>query len=858
MGINFPNSPSAGDTYTYEGETYRYNGVAFVKVRDRVTTFNGATGAIVGVSSVNGLTGSVTLKPSGFEFEILSATLSDVNDDLTNGGIRLVRDYINTTQITFNRFDKQGNDLLYIYVNLLNNGGTIYGISEDGEKFFHIVSPDRDIRSGHSFLLLPNSSISTGKLQFQDTTSIPSDGAPDDGLIAMESFSAGTKVFVNFIPNIAPPTTIDGISGPIVLASTLELGGPSGATLDINVDNLAVVRSFNGATGAIDTTSLVLPVTGLSASSGITLSGDLSIAGDIISQDNNLAIRGPGGSEIMMSFLGSQTIINNSAVNQDIIVKGNGDSQLFVTDAGNNRVGIGTSTPTEKLDVDGTIKAATGITLGAGGITFSDGTFQPTAARSGFRYKSISSGSGLGTPSSGTIDIDNVGEVDKIQINMTDKEGNNLAALFQQLKDNGGYLEIMTGDFSQALVLTIESQKDDDNIVSMGETTVTPGDTISTVQTISLIEQGLDLQNIEDIYMRVIPNSSNFIREFNGITGSVDTTSLVLPVAGISGPSGITFSNGEQIRNNPDGSIQIIPSDEGGNHYGIEIDATEWGFGPTITAIEEDGTQSSASIRFDSDLVMGIDADGTSSRLQFSTNGDRAFQKLDHNDGTVMFGVNDNNGHFAVGRKAELNNANRSMSTSDKTALGMNDPQFLVYSADGTDANDYVRIEHDQTDANIFSGNGGINLVPLSGAVGISGGGLNVGTNGITFGDDTTQKTATKDVGTFTISASSAISTGAKADALHRIPYNATLTKFELKSKATGGMTAAVYIAGADFGNLTNAFITGATAETTGFTADTTTFGTATVSEGDFVYLHVLANASGATAAQAFISYETR
>ena len=103
-------------------------------------------------------------------------------------------------------------------------------------------------------------------------------------------------------------------------------------------------------------------------------------------------------------------------------------------------------------------------------------------------------------------------------------------------------------------------------------------------------------------YLRVVPNAANFIREFNGIAGSVDTTSLVLPVAGISGPSGITFSNGEQIRNNPDGSIQIIPSDEGGNHYGIEIDATEWGFGPTITVIEEDGTQSSASIRFDSTL----------------------------------------------------------------------------------------------------------------------------------------------------------------------------------------------------------------------------------------------------------------
>jgi hypothetical protein len=30
------------------------------------------------------------------------------------------------------------------------------------------------------------------------------------------------------------------------------------------------------------------------------------------------------------------------------------------------------------------------------------------------------------------------------------------------------------------------------------------------------------------------------------------------------------------------------------------------------------------------------------------------------------------------------------------------------------------------------------------------------------------------------------------------------------------------------------------------------------VNKGDFVYLHVLANSSGATAAQAFITYESR
>jgi uncharacterized protein GlcG (DUF336 family) len=665
MGINFPDSPSAGDTYTYEGETYRYNGVAFVKVRDRVTTFNGATGAIIGVTSVQGKTGDVTLT-------------------------------------------------------------------------------DLEITHG--------------------------------------------------------------------------------------------VETFNGLSGSIDTTSLVLPVTGLSASGGITLSGDISIAGDIISQDNNLAVRGPGGSEILMSFLGSQTIINNSATDQDIIIKGNGDSQLFVTDAGNNRVGIGTGTPTEKLDVDGTIKAS-GVTL-AGGITFSDGTFLSSEGQIAFKNESntftqnntfsanqiFSNGTGIGTDAS----------IPSIRFN-----SNNLVTLGDPEEGSNG-VKLTVSDSSQLVTVSGANLKAS-NSIQVGTSIFHDGDA-DTILSFGTDTIDFDAGGREGMKLTATETQFN-----NGIT-----------VTGISGPSGITFSNGEVIRNNPDGSIQIIPSDEGGNHYGIEIDATEWGFGPTITVIEEDGTQSAASIRFDSDLVMGIDADSTNSRLQFATNGDRAFQKSNHNDGTVMFGVNDNNGHFAVGRKADLTTANRSMSTSDKTALGMTNPQFLVYSTDSTNANDYIRLEHDQTDANIFSGDGGINLVPLSGAVGISGGGLNVGTNGITFGDDTTQKTATKDVGTFTISASSAISTGAKTDALHRIPYNATLTKFELKSKATGGMTAAVYIAGADFGNPTNAFITGATAETTGFTADTTTFGTATVNEGDFVYLHVLANASGATAAQAFISYETR
>jgi hypothetical protein len=526
----------------------------------------------------------------------------------------------------------------------------------------------------------------------------------------------------------------------------------------------------------------------------VTLSGDLSIAGDIITQDDNLAIRTTGG-ELMINFLGSQTIINNTANDQDIRVKGNGDSQLFFADAGNNRVGIGTETPTEKLDVNGTIKAL-----------------------------------------------------------------------------------------------------------------------------------------------------------------------------GISGPSGITFSNGEVIRNSPDGSIQIIPSDEGGNHFGVEIDATEWGYGPVINVIDESGTQVTKTIRLDTDITLSDTnvPDGSPARLMFGNGSDRGFQQNNNNDGTVMFGVNGDNGHFAVGRKEDLADGDRSMSTSDKTALGMTNPQFLVYSSDSTNANDYLRIEHNQTDANIFSGDGNINLVPAGGVVGISGGtaeannfvvdggkifqkgneattridfssgqdieiksaddinlepadSLNIslgndsadgikftgsqtlnfftaGAKFLTVTDDIgnivlgdineltsnskitisdTNITMTEsggsvvetfdqtyrrhvDVATFTISASSAIATGKKTDSLYRLPYNATLKNVDVKVSATGGFTAGMFIAGSDFGLPATGSLTGATLGVSGLTASSTSFDVTTLTGGNYLFFDVINNDSGSTQAQMFVTFESR
>ena len=629
MGIDFPKSPSAGDTYTYEGETYLYNGVAFVKVRDRVTTFNGATGAIIGVTSVQGKTGDVTLT----DLEITHGV------ETFNG----LSGSIDTTS-------------LVLPVTGISASG---GITAQGG--LANISSTNKFRVG-----VPGTGLGGGPF-VPNTYSFPTSVGLAD------SDGTNPSILVN-------RNAIALFSGDRAL-EWAKLGEFCVNSFNGVTGDLEGVTAFNGATGAIDTTSLVLPVTGLSASGGITLSGDISIAGNIIAQDNNVAIKNTTG-ELMISFLGSQTIINNSAVDQDIIVKGNGDSQLFVTDAGNNRVGIGTNTPTEKLDVTGTIKATTGITLGAGGITFADGTFQDTAARAGLKYTVTS-----GSPSAGEVGlgIDIGGVIDQLVLHDTDAHGNDISGILSLFADNGGYIQVLKDDGSALIGVAVDASET--SVATFGSDKLT-------------IQQVLVDFEIEE----QVPSA--------GDTVYIDINpSLVSAVQSIGG-------------------------------------SNSWNKG----AIQ---------------LANGLTA---------------------HNFGGIGVG--------------------------------------------------YLQVEQSAIDFDGFS--------------------PNITVAGITFSDNTQQKTAPKGVGTFTVSASSAISTGAKTDALHRIPYNATLTKFELKSKATGGMTAAVYIAGSDFGNPTTGFITGATAEITGLTGETTTFGTASVTGGDFIYLHVLANASGATAAQAFVSYETR
>ena len=121
---------------------------------------------------------------------------------------------------------------------------------------------------------------------------------------------------------------------------------------------------------------------------------------------------------------------------------------------------------TGAIDTTSLILPITGIS-GAAGITFSDGTFQKSAARNGFRYEASSFMTGTGKI---TIQIDQSStEFDSIQVATTDADGNNLQTLYQELQNNGGFISVIKGDSSYILATTVRSDPTYDGSFSIGE-----------------------------------------------------------------------------------------------------------------------------------------------------------------------------------------------------------------------------------------------------------------------------------------------------------------------------------------------------------------------------------------------------
>ena len=112
--------------------------------------------------------------------------------------------------------------------------------------------------------------------------------------------------------------------------------------------------------------------TNLVASSKHILYSDGSTMFDVLADAGNLKANGTLTVSGNTSLDGGTFVFNESSADVDFRIEGNGDANLFFTDAGNDRVGIKTASPSTELHVVGGVKATGGIDFDGGGFTFND------------------------------------------------------------------------------------------------------------------------------------------------------------------------------------------------------------------------------------------------------------------------------------------------------------------------------------------------------------------------------------------------------------------------------------------------------------------------------------------------------
>ena len=95
--------------------------------------------------------------------------------------------------------------------------------------------------------------------------------------------------------------------------------------------------------------------TGMWRFSGNTTGGTVLGTIDLMSAGGDFLLRDAGGSVIMSWDENGEVVVNQSAQSDHAFrVEGTGDENLIYTDVVNDRLGVGTNSPTSKLTVDGT------------------------------------------------------------------------------------------------------------------------------------------------------------------------------------------------------------------------------------------------------------------------------------------------------------------------------------------------------------------------------------------------------------------------------------------------------------------------------------------------------------------------
>jgi hypothetical protein len=192
-----------------------------------------------------------------------------------------------------------------------------------------------------------------------DTTNVTAAGALMDSELTS---IASVKALDQGVATTDSPTFVDVTATSLDISGDIDVDGTTNldvVDIDGAVDMASTLNVSGAITGTLGTAAQT-NITSLGTLTGLSVTGDL-LVGDKIRHagdtDNYIAFPNADEFRIVTGNAGriyaynSQVVINEDSTDTDFRVESNGNANMLFVDGGNNRVGVGKSSPSSPLDV---------------------------------------------------------------------------------------------------------------------------------------------------------------------------------------------------------------------------------------------------------------------------------------------------------------------------------------------------------------------------------------------------------------------------------------------------------------------------------------------------------------------------